>query len=190
MLSHLRQNHSFLLVLQYLSSERPFETLTLKFSLNPITTQKIIGKFQNTGTGLWIIVSSMSYITYHQSDNLKPLQWNSYLTPLPLKRWPIRKMLIDASKSSLSPSLTKEVQFPKYSQTRINHRFPLSLRSLSSERHFKALAVKSSLNLVTAQKMSNLQNVVRSIQIIALRESYIFLTLDWHFGAFTGEMLT
>ena len=51
----------------------------------------------------------------------------------------------------------------------LNHRFQLVLRLLPSELHYEAFKVKSSLTLITPQKIANLQNAVRRLQIIGFR---------------------
>ena len=66
----------------------------------------------------------------------------------------------------------KDDQFPKYCHTPLNLRFHLVIWCLSSERHFGAVSVKFSLNRITAQKMTNLQNTVRRLIIIVLSLSY------------------
>ena len=53
--SHTPQNHRSLLLLWCLPSERHFEALTVKLSLNPIMTQKMVD-LQNSITRLLIIV--------------------------------------------------------------------------------------------------------------------------------------
>ena len=70
------------------------------------------------------------------------------LTPLLFKNRPIFKMLSQASKSKLF------------------------LWCLSSERPFGAVTVKFSLNAIRTQKMENLQNGVRRLEIIVFSWSY------------------
>ena len=88
-------------------------------------------------TRLRIIVLCYSYSAYHQNNTLVLLPWNCHLIPLWRERWPISKIL---------PQLTN-----------LNERFPLVILCWSSERHFGAVSVKFSLNLITKQKMANLR---------------------------------
>ena len=60
----------------------------------------------------------------------------------------------------------------KFSHTPLNHRFYSFIQWLSSERHFRALSVKFSLNRITAQKVTTLQNTVRRLIIIVPSFSY------------------
>ena len=83
-------------------------------------------------------------ITIQKKANLGDL----YLTRLLSKKRPIFKTLSHASKSKLF------------------------LWCLSSERPFGAVTVKFSLNTIRTQKMENLQNGVRRLEIIVFSQSY------------------
>ena len=54
----------------------------------------------------------------------------------------------------------------------LNHRFHLVILFLSSKRHFGAVNVKFSLNCISSQKMTKLQNTVRRLIIIVFSLSY------------------
>ena len=110
----------------------------------------------------------------------------SSLNPIRPKRWPlskILKILSQASQSSFLANLmvliitqtfrssygdiltlrsyeTKYVQFRKWCQTLPSHCLQLALLCLSSQRYFGNITVKFSLNLITTQKIANLQNNV------------------------------
>lgn len=141
-------NHYFQLVSWCLLSEQHFGAVTVKFSLNPITTQKK-AKIRNGVRRLQMIVFSESYGDY-QHNILEPLQWNSHLIPLWPKWWPIFQNC----------------------HTPLKHRFKLFLCYLSLEPQFGAVTVKFSHNGMTTQKMEKLQNGVRRLQIIVFKCSY------------------
>ena len=91
--------------LRVLIINRHFRGLTVKFSLNPITTQKMANLEKNAVTHLQVIVFSYSYGAYHQSDIWEFWLGNSHSTPLRTERQPIWKMLSHASQSSFWHSL-------------------------------------------------------------------------------------
>lgn len=81
---------------------RHFRDLTRKFSLYPITKQKV-ANFENTVTHLYLVYSSR-YGFYHQSDIWEVLRLKSHETSFQAKRWPIWKMLLHDSEWSFSRS--------------------------------------------------------------------------------------
>ena len=78
-------NHRFQLDLWCLPSERHFEAVTVKLSLNAITTKKI-ADFQNSFTHLLIIAFISLFGALHYSHILELLRWNSRWTLLLPKR--------------------------------------------------------------------------------------------------------
>ena len=66
---HTPLNHRFHLVIWCLSSERHFGAVTVKFSLNCITAQKM-NNLQNTVKRFRIIVFRKCFAADHQSDIL------------------------------------------------------------------------------------------------------------------------
>lgn len=114
---------------------------------------------------LQMIVFSQSYGDYQHNDILEPLRWNSHLTPLWPKWWPIFQNC----------------------HTPLKNLFKLFLCCSSLEPQFGAVTVKFSHNRITTQKMASLQNGVRHLQIIvfkccydAYKESNIFELLRWN----------
>ena len=71
------QIYFFYLVLWLLSSRRHFIGLTFKYSVNPITNQKMLN-LENTVTRLKSIVLSKTYGADHASDTLDLLRCNYY----------------------------------------------------------------------------------------------------------------
>ena len=68
-------------------------------------------------------------------------------------------------KLSPNPIWTKKLTtLQNCCETSKNHRLPLALLSLSSERHFGALTVKCSLNSTTTQEIASFQITVRRLQ--------------------------
>ena len=114
-----------------------FGALMVKFSLNPITTQKM-ANLQDTERHLQIIVFTWSYGAYNQPSILNLLRWKFFLIPTPPKKWRICNTLSHASESSFSSRL----MVPIIRET------------------FWAPMVKSSVYDISIQKMANLQNAV------------------------------
>ena len=105
---HTPLNHRFQLVIMGLSSERHLGDLTMKSSLNSITTQ-ILTYLQTSVRRLQII----SFPLFSQC--LSSEQYFAALMmecSLELKRWPVFKMLSHASESSFSASLTVLITRP------------------------------------------------------------------------------
>ena len=121
----------------------------MKFSLNPITAHKV-ANLQNTVKRLIIILLSLFFLLI-----IRASIWSPYGKNLAEPRYD-----------------QKDDHFAKFCHTPLNHRFHLVIWCLSSERHFGAVSVKFSLNRITAQKMTNLQNTVRRLIIIVLSLSY------------------
>ena len=69
----------------------------------------------------------------------------------------------------------KDCRFAKFCRSPLNHRFDLVIWCLLSDWHFGAVSVKFSLNLITKQKMANLQNTGRRLIIMLL--SLFFLLI-------------
>lgn len=112
-----------------LLSDRRFRALTVKSSLNTITTQKMTN-LQNNVRRLWIIVINYSYSAYHLEATLLSFQgWNSHLTPLRPKRWPISTMLSHVSKSSLFTGLTELI---------ISSTFWISYGEICTQPHYQS----------------------------------------------------
>ena len=79
----------------------------------------------------------------------------------------------------------KDGQFAKHCQT--PHNNPSCFSCLSSDRHFGALTVKFSLNPITKQPITNLQNTVTRLEIIVFskcfgadHQSEFFELLRWN----------
>jgi len=96
--------HSFQLVLCCLSLKQHFRAPTVKSSLNAITIQKMVS-LDNAVQCVQIIVFSYSHCVYHPSDIFELSRWNFHWTSLPIKRWPIWKILSHASESSFQVRL-------------------------------------------------------------------------------------
>ena len=71
------QIYCFYVVLWLLSSRRHFIGLTFKYSVNPITSQKMLN-LENTVTRLKSIVLSKTYDADQVSETLDLLRCNSY----------------------------------------------------------------------------------------------------------------
>ena len=85
--------------------------------------------------------------------------WSSYCEICAKrKRWPICQILSLASKSfDCGP---KNGQFVKHWHSFVNHRYQLTLWCLPPERHFEAVTVKLSLNVITTKEIADFQNSV------------------------------
>lgn len=77
----------------------------------------------------------------------------------------------------------------KHCHTPLNHRFQLVLWSLSLERLFRFLTLKSSVKLITTQIKDNLHNAVRRLQMLVF--SQFQSTYDYiHICGSNREMVT
>lgn len=124
---------------------------------------------QNTVTRLRIIVFSESHGAYHQRDSLDLSLWNLYLLVLWRKRRPFCKIQLNVSESSFSAGLMVVM---------IKTTFWSSYYSCQKLLH---RTVKSPLKPIKTQKMANLENALRYIQIIF----YSYSLPKQDFGALT-----
>ena len=144
-----------------------FGVFTVKFLLNQFTTHKMNSFEENIVTRLRIIVLCYSSSAYHQSDTR-------------FRRQIVTKPHYDA----------KDGRFAKFCHTPLNCRFLLVIKRFSFGRPFRAVSVKFSLNRITAQNMTNLQNTVKHLLIIVLAICKKDFTRLWifvlilFFGAF------
>ena len=121
----------------------------MKFSLNPITAQKITN-FQNTVRRLIIILLSLFFLLI-----IRASIWSPY------------------GKNVAKPRQDqKDDQCAKYCHTPLNLRIHLVFWCLSSNRHFGTLTLKLLLNPITKEKMTNLQNIVKRLGIIVFRKFF------------------
>ena len=109
---------------------------------------------QNTVTRLRIIVFNESHGAYHQRDILDLSVWNLYLLVLRRKRRRFCKIQLNVSESSFSAGLMVVM---------IKTTFWSSHHSCQKLLH---RTVKSPLKPIKTQKMANLENTLRYIQII------------------------
>ena len=186
--SHTRPNHRFCLAICCLLSSRHFGSFSVKFLLNRTTAQKMTN-LQKSVRRLIIIFLSLSYGSYYQSFILELVRYTSRLTPLLNKRCSICKILLHLYESSFLPRFLvlcirttfcssyvkilaepncgpENGQFIKHWHTPLNNHFQLDLWCLPSERHFKTLTVKLSLNAITTQKIADFQNSFTCHRII------------------------
>ena len=103
-----------------------------------------MASLENIATRLRIIVLCYLYSAYHQNDT-----WSSY-------RVIVTKPHYDA----------KDGRFEEFCHTSLNYRFHLVILHFSLKRPFGAVSVKFSLNRITAQTMTNLQNTVKRLLMI------------------------
>ena len=121
----------------------------MKFSLNPITAQKITN-FQNTVRRLTIIFLSLFF-----SLVMRASIWSTY------------------GKNLANPRYDQEDdKFAKYSHTPLNVRFHLVFWCLLSNPHFGRFTLKFLLNPITKEAMTNLQNTITRLEIIVFWKSF------------------
>ena len=165
----------------------------MKFSLNPITAQKITN-FQNTVRRLKIILLSLFFLLIIRASIWNPHGKNLADPRYDQKDDHIAKYCHKPSQSSYSlrsfMSFIKPVfwnsyfkilaeshyqrnddQFAKYCQTPRNHRFRELFCCWSLARHFGALTVKFAPNPILAQNMANLQTTVTGLLFTVFRWS-------------------
>ena len=121
----------------------------MKFSLNPITAQKITN-FQNTVRRLKIILSSLFFLRM-----IRASIWRPY-----------GKNLADARYDQ------KDFQFARYCHTPFKLRIHLVFRCVSSNRHFGTLTLKFLLRRITKETMTNLQKTVKRPGIIVFKKCF------------------
>ena len=121
----------------------------MKFSLNPLTAQKI-ANLQNTVRRLIIILLSLFFLLI-----IRASIWSPYDKNLPYPCYD-----------------QKGDKFGKYCQTPLSLPFHLVFWCLSSNRHFGTLTLKLLLNAITKEKMTNLQNIVKRLGIIVFRKCF------------------
>ena len=142
-------NHRCHLVLCCLTSKSHCRVVSVRFSLNPIPSQKMTN-LQNTVRHLIIIVLSLFSLLI-----IRASIWRPY-----------GKNLADPRQHQ------KFDQFAKYSHTPLSLRFHLVFWCLSSNPHFGPLPLKFLLNPITKETMTNLQNTVKRRGIIVLRKCF------------------
>ena len=146
------QNHRFHLVFCCLSSKWHFTAVSVR-------------NLQSTVTRLSIFVFTYFFGAFHQTHILDLLLSNSCWTPFRRKRWPICKILSNASESSFSGSLLLTIiratflsfyykiraerhccpkygEFATHSQKPFIHRFLLVYLCVSCKLHFWSLYSK------------------------------------------------
>ena len=114
--------------------------------MNPITKETMTN-LRNTVKRRGIIVFRKYSAADYQCGILELLPWNSPQTQFGLKYGP----------------------FLKHCHRRLIHRFPLVYLC---KQHFGVLTVKFLLNQITTEKMASLENIVTSLRIIILCNSY------------------
>ena len=121
----------------------------MKFSLNPITAQKITN-FQNTVRRLTIIFLSIFFLLI-----IRASIWSPY------------------GKNVAEPRQDqKDDQCAKYCHTPLNLRIHLVFWCFSSKGHFGTLTLQFLLNPITNETMTNLQNTIKHFKIIVFRKSF------------------
>ena len=126
-----------------------FGAFTVRFSLNPITAQKITN-FQNTVRRLIIILLSFFFLLI-----IRPSIWSPY-----------------GKNVAQSRQDNKDDQYAKYCHTPRNISIHLDFWCFSSKGHFGTLALKFLLNPITNETITNLQNTVKRLGIIVFRRSF------------------
>ena len=146
----------------------------MKFSLNPITAQKI-ANFQNTVRRLKIILLSLFFWLI-----IRASIWS-----------PHGKNLADPRYEQKDDHIAKYCYKPRHL------RIDLVFLYLSSKGHFGTLTLKLLLNPITKETMTNLQNTVKRLKhchkpfifISSFPSSYFVLPMIVTFWSFYGKIL-
>ena len=157
-------NHRFHPVIWCLSPEWHFGDVSVKFSLNPTTAQKM-ANLRNTVRRLIIILLSLYFLLIISASF-----WSSY-----------GKILAESHYEA------NDNQFAKYCHTPRNNRFQQVFLCWSSRRNFWALTVKFPLSPIVAQNMANLKHTVTGLLftvfryfVCAYHVSNILESLQWN----------